>query len=160
MKQELNSSFKKVLKSLQFNVVDAFLSYRYWAKAVTRSSPHLFLLPSLPHPPSAQHCLAPPPLLLAAVLPFGSPAKPRPASAHLRSPHPLLLPAYLLLLHAGWGVHSAPFPPRQAAARCSLWRSSSPSGLALKIPTARRVRFPLKVREACQGIKYIRKGGI
>lgn len=128
----------------------AFLSHRCWAKAIRRSTPHPLSLLSLPHHPPTQRHLAPLHLLLAAVLLFDSPARLRPASAPLCSPHPRLPPVSL---------HSAPSRPCQAAVRFSLWQSSSPLGLALQIPTVSWVHFLLKVRKVHQGIKYIRKDG-
>lgn len=150
----IGSCSPKTLSSFSSNLWCTFLSYRSWAKAVRRSTPHLHPLPSLAHPPPTEHHLAPRPLLLAAALLSDSPVSLKPTSAPLLSPRPPLLPASPLFLLEDWaplterGVHRAPSPPCRAAARCSLWRSSSLLGPALKTHTVRWVQFPPKVRSS------------
>lgn len=111
-------------------------------------TPLLLQLPSLPHRAPTQHRRTTLPLLLLSA----SPVRLRPTSAPPSSPHPPLPRVFPHL--PGWGVHSVPSPPRRAAGRCCLWRSSS-----LKSPTVRSVQRPLTVREV-QGITHASgKGG-
>lgn len=136
-------------------------SYRYSAKAVRGFTPHRLLLPLLSvfRRPATQNRRAPPLLLLAAVLPFDSPARLRHISAllcslrhHLlrTSPH-LLWGGWATLI--GWRVLSIPSHPRQAEMKCCRWRSSSLRCLALRVSIVRLAQFLLKVRGCQQDTK-------